>query len=518
MSIAGAPIAAADVVASKSATRRQIRGSSLLLVGRLLSKGVNFGVQVLIVRYLSKGDFGAFAYALGIVAIVQTVVTFGLDRAVTRFVPIYHEQGDYPKMFGTLLMVVITMAILGVSVIGGLYAAEAVMGTSMLDDARARSVVFILVLLGPLQALDGVMIGLFAVFASPRAIFFRKHVVAPLLKLAVVLALVFGGASVLFLATGYVAAELLGIVIYTVLLVRVMKGSGLLARFDRATVDIPWRTVLAFTVPLLTSDLVYVTMQSTNTIMLEHFGDTLQVASLRAVLPAAILNQLVFSSFATLFTPQAARMFAREDREGINDLYWQTAIWVAILSFPVFALTFALAGPFTTFVFGSEYADSGIILSLLALGYYFNVALGFNGLTLKVYGKVGYIVKLNVAVVIVNLVLSVLLIPRYGALGAAIGTAATLIVHNILKQAGLALGTGIRLFDRRYVPVYASIAVATAGMLVMQVGWGPPMVVSFAAAALISLALLRFNRRLLDVEETLPEIMRIPLAGRLLAK
>ena len=38
------------------------------------------------------------------------------------------------------------------------------------------------------------------------------------------------------------------------------------------------------------------------------------------------------------------------------------------------------------------------------------MALGFNGLTLKVYGKVGYIVKLNIAVVVVNLVLSVLLI------------------------------------------------------------------------------------------------------------
>ena len=48
--------------AGSAATRQQIRGSSLLLTGRLLSLAVNFATQVLIVRYLSKTDFGAFAH------------------------------------------------------------------------------------------------------------------------------------------------------------------------------------------------------------------------------------------------------------------------------------------------------------------------------------------------------------------------------------------------------------------------------------------------------------------------
>jgi hypothetical protein len=90
-----APIIAAPGV-EQSTTRRQIRGSSLLLVGRFLSRGVTFAVQILIVRYLSKSDYGAFAYALSIVTLGTTVVTFGLDRAITRFVPIAgHNRGDF---------------------------------------------------------------------------------------------------------------------------------------------------------------------------------------------------------------------------------------------------------------------------------------------------------------------------------------------------------------------------------------------------------------------------------------
>ena len=76
-------------------------------------------------------------------------------------------------------------------------------------------------------------------------------------------------------------------------------------------------------------------------------GGSVDVAAFRAVQPTARLNQIVLQSFALLFTPAAARLFARDDREGINTLYWQNAAWMAIFSFPIFALTFSLAGPIT---------------------------------------------------------------------------------------------------------------------------------------------------------------------------
>jgi O-antigen/teichoic acid export membrane protein len=89
---------------AQETTRKQIRGSSLLLLGRFLSLGINFGIQVLIVRYLSKADYGAFAYALSIVSLGASIVTFGLDRSITRFIPIYEEDGEYDKLWGTIVM------------------------------------------------------------------------------------------------------------------------------------------------------------------------------------------------------------------------------------------------------------------------------------------------------------------------------------------------------------------------------------------------------------------------------
>ncbi|MFN8476214.1 MAG: hypothetical protein U0074_00090 [Kouleothrix sp.] len=65
----------------------------------------------------------------------------------------------------------------------------------------------------------------------------------------------------------------------------------------------------------------------------------------------------------------------------------QTAVWTSVLSFPIFALTFSMANPLTVILYGQKYASSAVLLALLSFGYYFNAALGFNGLTLKVYGR-----------------------------------------------------------------------------------------------------------------------------------
>ena len=66
-------------------TRKQIRGSSLLLAGRFISTGLNFVSQILIVRHLSTTEYGAWTYALALVAFFQGISTLGLRRGITRF-------------------------------------------------------------------------------------------------------------------------------------------------------------------------------------------------------------------------------------------------------------------------------------------------------------------------------------------------------------------------------------------------------------------------------------------------
>src|SRR5262245_159261 len=97
--------------------KKHIRGSLLLTVGRLFSLCINFAVQVLTVRYLAKGEYGAFAFALSLVSSAGSLAIFGLDKTVSRFLPIYHEQRDYPRMFGSIVLMLATILGIGLSIV-----------------------------------------------------------------------------------------------------------------------------------------------------------------------------------------------------------------------------------------------------------------------------------------------------------------------------------------------------------------------------------------------------------------
>lgn len=497
---------------------RQIRGSSLLLVGRLIAVLANVVIQVVVVRYLAKTEYGAFAYALSVVGLAESVITLGLDRALPRYLPIYDEHREYDKFFGTLAFVIGTVVMLGIVLTLSVVALQDWLSGRVIRDPLAAALLGLLIALAPIGAMDGMLMSVLAVFANARSIFLRRYVLAPALRIGVVTAFAVGGFGVFFLAAGYVAAAMAGVLLYLVLVVDMFRRRGLLRHLHVRSLRMPVREVVGYTVPLLTSDLVYLLMATTDVLILGHFHGSSAVADLRVIDSAAKANGLVMSSFALLFVPTAARFFARGDRAAVRDLYWRTAVWMAVLTFPVFALTFALAEPVTVTLFEERYRASAVYLAILAFGRYVDAAFGNNGLTLRVFGSMRAIIQVNITAALLNVAINLLLIPPLGALGAALGTCLTLIGFNLLKQLALHRTTGIEIIDRRYVRVYAVIAVAVAALAAAQALFRPGLVASLTLAILASAVVVAVNHDRLDLGHTFPEILRLPLVGRLLAR
>ncbi len=498
------------------AVRGQIRGSSLLLVGRLISMAAGLGIQVLVVRNLSKEDYGAFAYVMSLVTTATTVLTFGLDQALFRFAPIFDERREDGLLKGTVLLYVGTIASLGFALVLLAYGLQSHLEGSLLPHEETRTLVLILVFLAPLQSLDEMFQGLFAIFVGPRAIFLRRHVATPLLRLTVVLLLIATGSGVPFLAAGYVVAGACGVALYGSMFLKAVRRSGLARRMRESRAEIPFREIYSFSIPIFLNDVVFVVVGLTATVMLGREHGSAEVASFRAILPYAGLNTFVIASFSLMFNPLAARLYARGDHAGVAHLYWRTAVWVAVLSFPVFALTFSLAEPLVDTLLGPRYDSSATYLAIISFGAYAQAASGFNGHTLKVYGLVRYSVAISMASAVVNLVLTFALVPPHGALGAAIAVCITYLVHNTLKQIGLRLGTGINLFEREYLSLYVWIVVCAAGLLVFQVAISPHPLAGLALAVGASALILHQGRSRLSMAETFPELAKVPLLRRLL--
>ena len=195
--------------------------------------------------------------------------------------------------------------------------------------------------------------------------------------------------------------------------------------------------------------------------------------------------------------------------------YWQTALWLAVFSFPLFALTGPFSEPLTLAMFGERYASSAPYLAVLATGYFVNAALGFNASSVQVFGRLGWVLKVNVAVVVLHVALALILVPSHGAMGAAFSIAITLVVQDLLNQVGLAkLGIGI--LTREAAAVYGVIMVA--GAFLGLVGWAsqPPLPMAILLVAAASFSVVWVNRRRLRTGEVFPELDKVPFLRRLL--
>lgn len=496
--------------------RQHVRGSMLLLAGRMLSLGFTTATQVVLVRALSKGDYGVFAYAFTIVASGRILLSLGQGQLLSRFMSKYEEERDFPRMFGSMLLAVGTIFVTStVVLLSYAFFAGPLLG-GQLDGSRAIHVLLILMFCAPMQALDQVFVSIFAVFSRPTAIFFRKYIVTPLLQLLVVLGIAVFGGSVFLLATGYVVTSFIGIAIYAVLLIRVLRERKILYRFRLRRLILPWKEVFAFSIPTMTTQLEFVITNMGTVVLLAAYGGAADVANYRAVFPAARLNQVVYQTFVTMFLPMAARLFSRGDHKGMRDTYWHSSMFLAVATFPVFIMTTVFAPATTVTLFGHRYASSGWVLAAIAFGYYFSVTLGFNAYVLQVYGRLRYLVASNVGALILNIGLAFVLIPPFGALGAAIAGGGTMVAQNIVNQIVLGRTLHIGHQGESFVRPYVVIASVTVVLGVFELLVHPGIVIAVIVTMVGSLVVLRVNRRAMKLASTFPELLRLPLLGRFL--
>ena len=465
-----------DAVPSGGHARTQIRGSTLLLIGRALSLVLSFIVQVVTVRYLAKTDYGAFAFALSAASMVTNFVLLGLDKAAPRFTSIYLEERAYPRLFGSMFLMLASIAGTGAAAILLTFGLQDLIAETFQINELALTLLLMMIVLAPVQALDAVLMSLFASLASPWSIFFRQYVVGPGLKLLVVIAVVLAAGDVRAIALGYVAGGALGVLLYGGLLVHLLRRQQLLTHFSMRSVSVPFREMFGLSLPLMSSNFGFVLTTSLAVLLLEYFHDNTNVAEFQAVLPFSRLNLVVMTSFSYLLMPVAARLYARHDREQIQDVYWQTVLWITALTLPALLLTFSLAQPLTVVLLGERYAGSGIILALLSLGFFAEAVTSADVQMLTVYGKGRPILALNACAAVVALATALWLIPAYAAVGAGVARCVTLGFRGLLAHLVLLRCTGIGLPSLQYARTFAAIGAVTAIFTGLCWYYRPPLV------------------------------------------
>lgn len=233
--------------------------------------------------------------------------------------------------------------------------------------------------------------------------------------------------------------------------------------------------IMALALPILVSDLGIQLLLGVDLWLLSAFSTPLD-AELRgdyvAALSLARVPNLLTFVLASVLVPSIAKALSTGDRDGAVRLVLGTTRLLTVLLLPCGALIVVNAGELMALFFSESYRPGGRFLALLILAQ----GLGFTFLgalqaILIGTGDAAIAARRIYIGLAIAVALNVILIPLYGATGAAIAAVLSFAITVLLVAQLVRRRMGVLLETRRaLLALMASVLIAVAGWLIPATG------------------------------------------------
>lgn len=409
----------------EGASVRTGRSALTVLAIRIGGAGLAYLTQVLMARLMGKADYGVFATVWVWIAILGHGSLWGVGQSVYRFVPHHRARTELELARGFLSngFWFVTLSSCLTALVGGAL-------LWLLRDAVSADHVwpFVLALLVlPLFALQDYVEGVARAFGWTALAIAPPYLLRQGLVAVAMVAAVYAGAPAdpwVAVACTLAATAFALAVQATLVLARLRK---VLPKGDRAYDRPAW---IKATLPIALVDLNNLLLSYVDVLLLSFFFKPEVVALYFAA--TRLLQFVVFVQYAATAAtaPRFAEIHAKGDSETLRSLATRTARWTLITA-SLTGAALVLASPYLLAMFGAGFSESVPILMVLVAGAVFLSACGPCEDLLIMVGQERVGAAVAVAALMVAAALNLALIPFYGAMGAAVATAATTALRGL---------------------------------------------------------------------------------------
>ncbi|GAB6862940.1 flippase [Haloplanus litoreus] len=422
--------------------RDLLKGGSVVFVGRIAELGISFLGLAVIARLIGPTDFGAVAIGSTLLSMLSTLSILGLDTGVGRFLPRYESPADRRGVLVSAFQLAVPVtAATGLAVVLG----ADLLATRAFGDPSIAPILIVFGLALPFAAIVELCVGALQgqKLAAPKVVVEQLSI--PFVRVSLAFAVLYVGWGVLGISvaygTAYVVAAALG-------LYYLWRHSSLFGSEAYTPIH---RDLLTFSAPLVVTIVMNKILGYLDTFLLAAYLPTAEVGIYKVAYPVAMLLFVGIESANFLFMPILSGLESEGRNRELKRVYQVVTKWIFMGTLPLF-LVIALFPEMTLRItFGEQYVGGARTLSILAVGFFTTVIVGPNNNALTSIGKTRIIMAINALAALLNLVLNLLLIPRYGIAGAAVATALSYGLMNLLYTVVLYRVVGVHPFTTAMV-------------------------------------------------------------------
>jgi O-antigen/teichoic acid export membrane protein len=445
----------------RSFSIRWAKNSIFYFTSQLLGKGLFFLTTVYLARLLGASEYGKFAFAFGFVTLFSVITKFGLDLLTSR------DVGENRQLAAEYFRASVTLR----AVLACVFLLLMLIGIQVLDKpTEVNRLILLLAISAALQSIAGAGTSLFEAVQS----FGYRSILNIFMYGAIFLAL---------FATTYSnpaldsvgPAFLIGAILYCVVALGLSHFK--IARFSWSLDSKFLWNLFKAALPLGLTEIFIGIYYRVDTILLSLFKTDEIVGWYDAAYTFVYGLRLLPVTVGMVLLPSLSNLHSREPEKAAG-IYRLTMFYSIAIGVWITFLIAMNSTQLVTLVFGTEYEPSAHVLSWLIWTCVIMFANAFQGILMVVTQQRSGLFKATALGAISNILLNLILIPKFDMYGAAISTILSEFCVFLICAGYL----------RRFVSVFSFLRFLFApalGLAVMMLLWSYLGLTHFLVASLL---------------------------------
>jgi O-antigen/teichoic acid export membrane protein len=391
-----------------SAVRTLAKNTTVLLVANIISYLLGFFTTLYTARYLGVEGFGVLSLALSITGIFAVFTDFGLSALTTREVS--RNNSLAKKYIGNIIIIKILLAILTfVLVILVVY----ILGYPQ----NVKTVVYLITLSIIFGSLTGIFNSIFQAFQKMEYISFNIILNAILMITGILIVIHYGLGIIALSAVYFVSSGLILILTFII-----YSWKFFLPKLD---LDINfWKPTLKEAFFFGLSSIFVVIYFYIDSVMLSIMVGNSAVGFYNAASKLIFVLLFIPGVFVTSIFPIMSQHF--ESSKNLLKIEYEKSVkYLFVIAVFIFVYGFIFADKIILIIYGTAYASSILALQILIFVVPIIFVTSLFGNILGAINKQRIITIVASIIALFNIILNLILIPKYSYIGASFATVLT---------------------------------------------------------------------------------------------
>lgn len=409
---------------SEESVTRRLAGTIFLI--RVVSAAMAYALQILLARWMGGSEYGIYVYVWTWVLLLGSMMDFGISSSAQKIIPEYRARGETALLRGFLTGS--RWMTFAVSALIALLLAGLVTALSPWIDADAVMPLYIGCMTLPAfvvantqdgiaRSHDWMRLGLMPQFVV------RQTLIIALTAAAFVLGFHLGATAAMIASAAAVWIATAGQM--------VVLNRRLDNHIEPGPMAYDFRGWLAVSLPILLVESFYLLLSYTDVLVLQQFRASEEVGVYFAVVKTLALVSFIHYAMSATTAHRFAEYHATGDNERLSAYVTHAIAWTF---WPSLAATLALlaCGKPLLWLFGPKFVVGYDIMFIAGIGLVVRSAIGPVERLLNMLGHQHVCALAYGLAFVMNVVLCVTLVPRFGGHGAAAATSISLVFETVL--------------------------------------------------------------------------------------